>query len=107
MLIVKIEALGCRQVRPCRKEVTLRLHLLDDDQEVLATDYTEPLGDAVSGQAADLVTLQDRFKRRMHAAVEEYKSDQYFLQTSTIAQLVSDLQAGLNESIGGLCSVES
>jgi hypothetical protein len=95
MLTVKIEALDCKQVRPCRKEVTLRLHLLDDDQEVLTTDCTEPLGDAPPGSIGDLASLRDRFAKRMQAAVEQYKSDQYFFQTSAITQLATDVEAAL------------
>jgi hypothetical protein len=95
MLTAKIEAIACRQVRPCRKEVTLRLHLLNDDQEVLTTDCTEPLGDAPPGQAGDLVSLRDRFAKRMQGAVDQYKSDRDFSKTPAIAQLVTDIEAAL------------
>lgn len=95
MLTAKIEAVACRQVRPRRKEVTLRLHLLDDGQEVLTADWTEPLGDAATGQAGDPASLRDRFTERMQAAIEQYKSSRDFLQTSDIAQLVSDVQVDL------------
>ena len=95
MLTLRIEAVACRQVRPRRKEVTLRLRLLDDGQEVLTADWTEPLGDAATGQAGDPASLRDRFTERMQVAVEQYKSDRDFLQTSVIAQLVSDVRANL------------
>jgi len=75
--------------------VTLRLHLSDDGQEVVTADWTEPLGDAATGQAGDPASLGDRFTERMQAAVEQYKSDRDFLQTSGIAKLVSDVQADL------------
>lgn len=90
MLTTEIEAIRCTQVRPYRKEVTLRLHLLQDGQEVRCEDYTEPLGDAQTAGS-----LLGRFKGRMQAAVEKYQAEQHFLETPEVAQLIADLKSGM------------
>jgi len=95
MLTVRIEAIDCRQVRSYRKELTLRMHLLDNGQEVLAVDTTEPLGDSLPRKTQDLASLRDRLRERMQDAIEQYKARRDFLQTPEVSQLVTDLQGSL------------